>query len=70
MSIDYEKLLKRCMEVWCEAEGSCWVGDRYYGDEDITDEERETLQSIFENVSASLERKYSQRRKESPTNGE
>ena len=27
MSIDYKKLLTRCMEKWIDAEGGCWDGD-------------------------------------------
>jgi len=47
MSVDYKKLLIRCMEQWIDDEGGCWDGS---GDLTITDEEESVVAEILNDL--------------------
>jgi len=52
--VDYEELLRRCMEQWFDCEGCCWNGE---DDKTLTEEERESVMAIHDE----LEKQYKSR---------
>ena len=44
---DYRKLLKRCIDVWYECEGTYWSFDT---DNTLTDEEKKAMEKITEEL--------------------
>jgi hypothetical protein len=61
--IDYEKLLRRCMQEWLESEGSVWSAndkDDYApeGLEPISEEESDVVFKMSEECRAVYHKKY------------
>jgi hypothetical protein len=55
MSVDYKKLLTRCMEQWIDSEGGCWNGDE---DLTITEEEEAAIKEIYDNLDKQFDDMY------------